>query len=68
MRSTRPTASRVPSRMSSNWYFTDDEPELRTRTRTAGGAAGSFGAAAEGDGWALTDGQPSGRGSGTGSP
>ena len=28
-------ASRVPSAMSSSWYFTDEEPELRTRTRVA---------------------------------
>lgn len=27
--------SRLLSRMSSSWYFTDEEPELRTRTRVA---------------------------------
>ena len=35
IRSTRPTASRVPSFMSISWYLTDEEPELRTRTRVA---------------------------------
>lgn len=37
IRSTSPTASRVRSLMSSSWYFTDEEPELRTSTRYAPG-------------------------------
>ncbi len=52
MRSTRPMARRLLSRMSSSWYFTDEEPELRTRTRVAV-AGGAF--SVEGGGHALLE-------------
>src|SRR5690606_33255425 len=40
IRSIRPVASRLLSSMSSSWYFTEEEPELRTRTRV-GAPAGT---------------------------